>query len=71
MLAIMGSQPDFLLALKILEDGSIQEIYNGPGEIAWLNTGPLQKNGQKSISLSKLKELMKNVDDDLKIKRVN
>jgi hypothetical protein len=31
--------------------------YDGPGEPAWAAAGKLQKNGQRTIRLSKLKQL--------------
>lgn len=52
------SQPDNLLVIKIQPDGSYQEIFNGPGKIAWEAAGKMQKNGQRRISLSKLLNLM-------------
>ena len=52
------SRPDNLLVIKIQPDGSYQEIFNGPGNIAWEAAGKMQKNGQRSISLSKLLKLM-------------
>ena len=52
------SQPDYLIVIKLLPDGTWEEIYNGPGKPAWDNAGKLQKNGQRSISLNKLKSLM-------------
>lgn len=51
-------EPDHLIALRITADG-IEEVYNGE----WAPVAPLYaekvkaSNGQKSISLSKLKEL--------------
>ena len=61
------SKPDHLLVLKILPDGTSEEIYNGPGKLAWINCGRLQKNGQRPISLFKLKKLMLQVSDDQKL----
>ena len=54
----ISSEPDYLIVIKLLSDGSWREIYNGPGKPAWDNAGKLQKNGQRPISLSKLVGLM-------------
>ena len=54
----ISSEPDYLIVIKLLSDGSWHEIYNGPGKPAWDNAGKLQKNGQRPISLSKLVGLM-------------
>lgn len=49
--------PDNLLVLKLHRDGSLTEAYNGPGQPAWDAAGRMQKNGQRTISLSKLRGL--------------
>ena len=58
----LTSEPDYLLVLKILPDGEVEEIYNGPGLIPWRCTGKMQKNGQRIISLSKLRDLSVNIE---------
>ena len=57
----ISSEPEYLIAIKILSDGSWVEIYNGPGKTVWDNAGKMQKNGQRPISLSKLRNLMESV----------
>ena len=66
----VSSEPEYLIVIQILSDGSWSEIYNGPGNLVWDNVGKVQKNGQRSISLHKLKCLMKTVKDIDKISRV-
>jgi hypothetical protein len=61
--------PDHLLVLKLRADGETEEVYNGPGGEPWGQAGKMQKNGQRPISLSKLKVLMKTVSEENKIKR--
>ena len=63
----ISSEPDFLIVIRILPDGSWEEIYNGPGKTAWESAGKMQKNGQRPISLSKLRNLMGSVDAKDKI----
>lgn len=53
--------PEHLIVLQLHRDGQATEIYNGPGEPVWESAGTLQSNGQKSISLSKLRLLQSNV----------
>ena len=65
----ISSEPDYLIVIRILPDGSWEEIYNGPGKAAWDNAGKMQKNGQRPISLSKLRNLMGSVDVNDKIAR--
>lgn len=54
----ISSEPEHLIVVKLNPDGSWKEIYNGPGAIPWNNAGKMQKNGQRPISLSKLRTLM-------------
>lgn len=64
----ISSEPDFLVVIKIDLDGTYNEIYNGRGSLVWQWAGKMQKNGQRSISISKLMELMKSVPESDKIK---
>jgi hypothetical protein len=59
----MRSEPDHLLVLKLNSDGSADEVYNGPGAAPWEQAGRLQKNGQRAISLARLRRLMDHVSD--------
>ena len=51
------SEPDYLLVLQVQQDGTIIEIYNGAGREPWECAGKLQKNGQRSISIARLRKL--------------
>lgn len=57
----LRSEPEHLVVLKILRDGSYEVIYNGPGNAPWLAAGRPGSNGQRTVRLSKLKSLMKSV----------
>ena len=63
----ISSEPDYLIVIQITPDGNWSEIYNGTGSRVWDNAGKMQKNGQRPISIAKLKLLMKSVSDDEKI----
>lgn len=54
----LRGEPTYLVVLRIEKNGLPTVVYNGPGKCAWDACGPMQKNGQRSISLSKLGELM-------------
>lgn len=64
----ISSEPDYLIAIKIHPDGTFEEIYNGPGKPVWESSGKVQKNGQRSISLAKLKVLTEMLSDKDRIK---
>ena len=58
-----------LLVIKLEPDGGFNEVFNGPGRIAWEATGPEQKNGQSPITLSRLRHLMEGVPQGARIVR--
>ena len=58
----ISSEPYYLIVIKLFPDGSWEEVYNGPGKPAWANAGKMQKNGQRSVSLCKLKRIAMSVE---------
>lgn len=66
----LSSEPKWLLVLKIHKDGTFSEEYNGPGKLVWEHCGKLQKNGQRPISLAKLRELQAAVPQAERLKRM-
>ena len=64
----ISSEPDYLIVIQITPDGNWSEIYNGAGSRVWNNAGKMQKNGQRPVSIAKLKSLMTCVQDDEKIR---
>ena len=66
------SNPEHAIVIKIIPDGTFEEIYNGPGRLVWelFEGKPLPKNGQYQISLSRLKNLNRIVIDEERIIRV-
>ena len=63
----ISSEPDCLIVIQITPDGNWSEIYNGAGSRVWNNAGKMQKNGQRPISIAKLKALMESVQENEKI----
>jgi len=57
--AAFRSEPEHAIVIKILPDGTFEEVYNGPGKLVWgqFEDKPLPSNGQYQISLKKLKAL--------------
>lgn len=49
-----------LVVLQIVNPEEAEIVYDGPGEPVWDKAGRLQKNGQRSISLARLKALNSN-----------
>lgn len=61
--------PDYYLAVKILRDGSLEEVFNGPGPIAreLIQRRRATKTNLHSISISALKKQQSKVRDAEKI----
>jgi len=61
-LVAMRCQPPHLLVLLIHADGSADTVFNGPGKLAWdAASQTSSRNGQRTISLSKLHVLQVSV----------
>lgn len=65
----ISEEPEFLIVLKIDEQGGIHEVYNGPGKPVWdlFVNRKLPKNGQYQVSLAHLRKLNEKVPSEKKI----
>ena len=65
-------EPEHALVLKLLKDGTVDEIFNGAGWRTWneFKGKKLPDNGQYSIAISKLQQLMGNVPQSEKLIRI-
>lgn len=63
--------PDFYIGIKIKEDGTFDEIYNGPGKLIHQLIKDKNKpsNNLHNIPINKLRELNKKVEQSKKIER--
>ncbi|MDX2006667.1 MAG: hypothetical protein SFU83_15440 [Meiothermus sp.] len=66
----LRAQPVHLIVLQLKKDGTTVEVFNGPGELAWVGCGKPQSNGQRPISLAKLRKLMHEVHPDQRLNEV-
>lgn len=57
------SAPQHAIIIKILPDGTFEEIYNGPGALVWeqFKGKKLPSNGQFQVSVTKLSRLNQSV----------
>lgn len=62
----MYAEPDHLIVLRPAA-GRADEVYNGPGAAPWAAAGPVAKNGQRSISLAKLRRLAQDIPPDKRL----
>ena len=63
----LREKPDFLLVMRIIDPTHAEVVYNGPGHEPWKASGKVQKNGQRPVSVSKLKKLNGAIRDDERI----
>ncbi|WP_246680918.1 hypothetical protein [Mesorhizobium sp. B3-1-9] len=48
-----------LVVLRVISPEFAEIVYDGPGEPAWQSAGKIQKNGQRTVRLSKLQAIAK------------
>jgi hypothetical protein len=46
-----------LVVLRVVSPEEAEIVFDGPGEIAWTNAGKMGKNGQRVISLARLRTI--------------
>lgn len=68
----IGESCEYLIALKLMPDGTAVEVFNGPGALVWnlVKDKPLPKNGLYSVRLNKLRSLMQAVSPTQRVTRV-
>jgi hypothetical protein len=57
------SPSERLVVLRLNSHGPPEVVYNGPADRVWSVAGPAQKNGQRTISLTRLRQLNAEVAD--------
>lgn len=64
--------PDFYIGIKIKNNGSFEEIYNGPGNKIWekLKDRKPTKNSLHAISINTLREINNCISSKDRIKRI-
>jgi hypothetical protein len=62
----MYAEVDHFIVLR-LTAGLAEEIYNGSGTGPWAAAGPVAKNGQRTISLARLRRLAQDVPLDKRL----
>ncbi|MGM0988769.1 MAG: DUF6998 domain-containing protein [Pseudomonadota bacterium] len=65
------SQPQHAIIIKILRDGTFEEIYNGSGALVWeqFKGKRLPSNGQFQVALNKLRKLNQTVAQSDRVPR--
>ena len=63
----LREEPNHLIVLHLSKLGVASEVYNGPGAVAWSAAGAMQRNGQRPISLFRLRNLMVHIPEVLRL----
>lgn len=69
MMIGLSACPQHLVVLRLLTDGTAEEVYNGLGADAWARVGPRQKTSLCHISVSTLRALMTSVAEEQRLPR--
>jgi hypothetical protein len=64
--------PEHLLVLRLFRDGSFDEVYNGPGDLAWALTEAVvrRSKGPWAVKLPALRKAMQDVPDEQRRARI-
>lgn len=64
--------PRRLLVLRLFCDGSFEEVYNGPGELAWdlAEAARHGAKGSRAVKLSALREAMRDLEGKERLARI-
>ena len=57
----LRAEPEHLLVLRLAPDRSLEVVYNGKGASPWSQSGKVQSNGQRPISLARLRAINRDV----------
>lgn len=64
---LIHSKPEHLIVLKLLEDGDVMEVFNGPGDVIWSEAGKKDSHGYYRFSIRKLVKLNSTVPEEKRI----
>jgi len=69
--AYLREEPDYFISLKLLPNGKVKEIYNGPGGPAWKLALDVKadRNGYHAIRHTKLIKAMKDIASKDRIRK--
>lgn len=67
----LRAEPQHLLVLRLIPDRSLEVVYNGKGASPWSQSGKMQSNGQRQISLARLRIIDASVAESERLPRRN
>ena len=59
--AALRAEPEHLLVLRLRADRTVETVYNGKGHVPWSQSGSKQSNGQRPISLARLRAISETI----------
>lgn len=67
---VINHEPEYLIALYLNKNGSVYEIYNGPGKAPWDSASKRDSHNNRHMRVNKLMELDRQVDCDMRIRSI-
>ena len=64
---VINHEPEYLIALYLNKDGSVYEIYNGPGKAPWDSSSKRDSHNNRHMRVNKLMELDQHVSPNMRI----
>ncbi len=68
---VINHEPDYLIALYLNKNGSVYEIYNGPGKPPWDSSSKRDSHNNRHMRVNKLMQLDQQVKSDMRIKSIH
>ena len=62
--------PDHAIVLARPRSRKLEVVYNGPGHLLWDGSKPMPPNGQRPVSLAKLRRLDREVEHSARLRQV-
>lgn len=68
---VINHEPEYLIALYLNKNGSVYEIYNGPGKGPWDSASKRDSHNNRHMRVNKLMELDSQVESDKRLKTIH
>ena len=68
---MISAEPDYLIVLYMNKNGSIYEVYNGPGDVAWESASKADSHSNRHMRVNKLMKLDADIQAKDRIPAIN
>ena len=67
---MISEKPDYLLVMYMNKNGSVYEVYNGPGDLPWDTASKRDSHNNRHMRVNKLMKLDADVEETKRIPAV-